>query len=75
MKLNFNRKYQRSGALIASRYKSVPVEVDEYFMPLMRYIHQNPIRAGLVKKLEEYSSSSYREYLHGGTLTEAFSLS
>ena len=40
----FNRKYQRSGALIASRYKSVPVEVDEYFIPLQRYIHQNPSR-------------------------------
>lgn len=71
----FNRKYQRSGALIASRYKSVPVEVDEYFIPLQRYIHQNPLKAGLVDKLEAYPFSSYREYLFGGKLTDtAFAL-
>jgi len=70
----FNRKYERNGALIASRYKSQPVEVDEYFIPLIRYIHQNPIKAGMAKLLEEYRFSSYREYLHGGTLTDtAFS--
>jgi len=66
----FNRKYQRSGALIASRYKSIPVEVDEYFIPLQRYIHQNPLKAGLVKKLEEYPFSSYGEYLNGSQLIE-----
>ncbi|MEG6585440.1 transposase [Dendrosporobacter sp. 1207_IL3150] len=66
----FNRKYQRSGALIASRYKSVPVEVDEYFIPLQRYIHQNPLKAGLVNKLEEYPYSSYKEYLIGGKLAD-----
>jgi len=66
----FNRKYQRSGALIGSRYKSVPVEVDEYFIPLQRYIHQNPIKDGLVKKLEDYPFSSYREYLFGGNLVD-----
>jgi len=71
----FNRKYQRSGALIANRYKSMPVEVDEYFIPLQRYIHQNPLKAGLVNKLEAYPFSSYREYLLGGGLTDtAFTL-
>lgn len=66
----FNRKYQRNGALIANRYKSVPVEVDEYFIPLLRYIHQNPLKAGLVDELEAYPFSSYREYLSGGELTD-----
>lgn len=71
----FNRKYQRSGALIASRYKSVPVEADEYFIPLQRYIHQNPLKAGLVNNPEEYPFSSYREYLYGGKLVDtAFAL-
>ena len=71
----FNRKYERSGALIASRYKSVPVEIDEYFVPLMYYIHQNPIRAGIVKKPEEYRFSSYNDYVQGGNLTDtSFSL-
>lgn len=72
----FNRKYQRNGALIASRYKSIPVEVDEYFLSLLRYIHQNPLKAGLVGKLEEYAFSSYREYLQDSYLTDTeFSLS
>lgn len=66
----FNRKYQRSGALIASRYKSVAVEVDEYFIPLQRYIHQNPLKAGLVTKIEDYPYSSYNEYLIGGELVD-----
>ena len=64
----FNRKYQRSGALIGSRYKSMAVEVDEYFIPLQRYIHQNPLKAGLVARLEDYPYSSYNEYLAGGNL-------
>jgi putative transposase len=66
----FNRKYERNGALVASRYKSIPVEVDEYFIPVLRYIHQNPLKAGLVEKIEEYPYSSYREYLYGGSLTD-----
>ncbi|WP_255451080.1 transposase [Sporomusa sp. KB1] len=71
----FNRKYERSGALIASRYKSVPVEIDEYFVLLMCYIHQNPIKAGIVKKPEEYRFSSYNDYVQGGNLTDtSFSL-
>ena len=44
------------------------VEVDEYFIPLQRYIHQNPLRAGLVTKIEDYPYSSYKEYLVGGKL-------
>lgn len=61
--MKFNKKYQRSGALIGSRYKSKVVEVDEYFIPLIVYIHQNPLRAGIVKKLENYKYSSYCEYI------------
>ena len=57
----FNRRYGRSGALIASRYKSVPVEIDEYFIPLIRYMHQNPIRAGIANKPEDYKFSSYSD--------------
>lgn len=59
----YNIKYGRSGALIANRYKSVPVEVDEYFLELIRYVHQNPIKAGIAKKPEDYSYSSYTEYV------------
>lgn len=71
----FNRKYERSGALIANRYKSIPVEVDQYFVPLICYIHQNPIKAGLAKNLEDYSFSSYKDYLKcDGITNTSFSL-
>ena len=59
----YNIKYGRSGALIANRYKSVPVEVDEYFLELIRYVHQNPVKAGIAKKPEDYLYSSYTEYV------------
>ena len=58
----YNNKYDRSGALIANRYKSKPIDVDEYFLSVVRYIHQNPIKAKLVKDINEYKWSSYREY-------------
>lgn len=67
----FNRKYLRSGALIANRYKSVCVEEDSYLLSLVRYIHQNPLRAGLATDIAEYRWSSYRDYIESrSTLTE-----
>ena len=65
----YNLKYGRSGALIATRYKSVPVEIDEYFLHLIRYVHQNPIKAGIVQDLTDYSYSSYIEYMEEPELT------
>lgn len=59
----YNIKYGRSGALIANRYKSVPVEIDEYFLQLIRYVHQNPLKAGLIENLDEYTYSSYNDYV------------
>ena len=67
----YNIKYGRSGALIANRYKSVPVEIDEYFLQLIRYIHQNPIKAGIVEKVENYPYSSFLEYVNKKDLADA----
>ena len=58
----YNWKYSRSGHLFQDRFKSDPVETDEYFLTVMRYIHQNPLKAGIVKGIPEYPWSSYREY-------------
>ncbi|MGI6428442.1 MAG: REP-associated tyrosine transposase [Syntrophomonadaceae bacterium] len=59
----FNRKYQRSGHLFQDRFKSELVEDDRYVMELSRYIHNNPVKAGLVKNPEEYKWSSFRQYM------------
>lgn len=59
----FNRKYNRVGHLFQNRYKSEPIEDERYIMAVLRYIHQNPIKAGMVKKTVKYNWSSYNEYL------------
>ena len=51
--LHFNKRYERRGHLFQNRYKSVPVEEESYFLELIRYIHLNPVRAGLVRGLPE----------------------
>lgn len=58
----YNVKYQRIGHLFQDRFRSEPVETDEYFMTVLRYIHQNPIKAGLCKVIDAYTYSSYKEY-------------
>jgi putative transposase len=49
----FNHKYQRTGHLFENRYKSIICEEDRYLLALIRYIHLNPIRAGMIKSLED----------------------
>lgn len=58
----YNKKYERIGPLIAGRYKSVPIEIDDYFLCAVRYIHQNPVKSGIVESIEEYPWSSYGTY-------------
>jgi REP element-mobilizing transposase RayT len=48
-----NRKYRRTGHLFQNRYKSIVCEEEPYLLELVRYIHLNPLRAGLVANLEE----------------------
>lgn len=59
----FNQKYNRVGHLFQGRFKSEPVEDDRYLMAVARYIHNNPVKAGMVDRLEQYRWSSYRSYL------------
>ncbi len=59
----YNTKYKRVGHLFQDRYRSEPVETDEYFLTVLRYIHQNPVKAGIVKSCGKYRFSSYNEYI------------
>ena len=59
----FNRKQGRNGHLFQGRYKAILVDVDRYLLELSRYLHLNPVRAGLAKRPEEYPYSSYRSYI------------
>lgn len=59
----FNQKNQRVGHLFQDRFKSEPIEDDRYLLTVIRYIHNNPFKAGLVEKPEQYRWSSYTSYL------------
>jgi len=51
--VNYNRRHKRYGHLFQNRYKSILCEDDPYLLELTRYIHLNPLRAGIVKSLKE----------------------
>jgi REP element-mobilizing transposase RayT len=59
----FNRAHRRDGSLFRGRYKAIVVEAEEYLSSVVRYIHLNPVEAGLAKAPEEYRWSSHGEYL------------
>jgi putative transposase len=67
-----NRRYNRVGALFQGQFQAIAVDSDEYLYHLTRYIHLNPVKAGLVAHPKEWAFSSYREYagLRSGTLPQ-----
>ena len=65
----YNAKNKTVGHVFQSRYKSFPVENGEYLTCVLRYIHNNPVKAGMVEHPKDYFWSSYKEYLSGEGLT------
>ena len=59
----FNRRHRRDGTLFRGRYKAILVDADEYLAAVVRYIHLNPVEAGMVKMPEEYPWASHRYYV------------
>ena len=66
----YNCKYERSGHLFQDRYKSEPVEDDKYLLTVIRYIHQNPLKAGIVDSIDQYKWSSHHEYIRGTNIVD-----
>ena len=58
-----NRRKNQVGHLFQGRYKALLIDADSYLLELVRYIHNNPVRAGMVKTAEEYPWSSHHAYL------------
>ena len=54
----YNYKYRRSGHVFQGRYKSIVVWEERYLLGLLRYIHQNPVKAKMVSCIEDYKWSS-----------------
>ena len=59
----FNAKHKRKGPLWEGRFKSSLVDNDDILLHITRYIHLNPTSAGIVLKPEDWSFSSYNEYI------------
>ena len=60
----FRNKHQIIGPLFQGRFKSILVDADNYALILSAYIHLNPLRAGIIRQIEEYPWSSYLDYLN-----------
>ena len=58
----YNRLENTDGPLFRGRYKSILIEPDDYLLNVSRYIHLNPVAAGVASLAEEYQWSSYRAY-------------
>jgi len=58
-----NKLLDRSGHLFERRYRAILVESNPYLLTLIRYIHMNPVRAGLVENLLQYPWSSHASYM------------
>lgn len=67
-----NKRFQRSGGLFQGPFQSIHVDAEAYLLNLSRYIHLNPVKAGLVQRPEDWDFSSYQEYVERrrGTLPQ-----
>lgn len=59
----YNSTHGYDGQLFRGRFKSILVEEDNYLLEIVRYIHKNPLRAGMVSQLEDYRWFSHPDYL------------
>jgi len=66
----FNNKYERIGHLFQARFQSEVVENPVSFLKVLRYIHQNPLKAGLVENVFDSSWTSVNEYLHKSRIVD-----
>jgi putative transposase len=62
----FNKRYKKVGHLFQGRYKAILCDKDRYLLELVRYIHLNPVRAGVVESPENYPWTGHLEYLGRG---------
>jgi putative transposase len=60
-----NRRFGRHGSLFQEHTKAKHIYNPEYLISAVAYVHQNPVRAGLVQSLEDWKHSSYAAYLRG----------
>lgn len=60
----YNEKYEGIGHVFQDRYRSEAIDNDLYLLGAIRYIHNNPIKAGMEKRIQDYAWSSYQQYFY-----------
>lgn len=64
----YNKKFNRVGYVYRDRYKSQTIVDRKHLINCLIYIHNNPLKAGIVSRVQDYKYSSYLEFLNGGTI-------
>ena len=59
----YNQKYERIGHLFQDRFRSEPIDSEAYLLTALRYIHQNPVKAGIASSCDKFLWSSYHDYM------------
>ncbi|MBQ8053896.1 MAG: transposase [Lachnospiraceae bacterium] len=68
----YNQKYARVGSLFQSPFKSRPINSESQLLTVIRYVHQNPVKAGICKKPKDYKYSSYPNYYANQLIDASF---
>ena len=67
----YNKKENRCGVVFRNRYKTEPIYDRKYLINCIKYIHNNPVKAKMVEKCEDYEYSSYNEYINNMEITKS----
>ena len=67
----YNRERNRVGVLFRNRYRTEPIYNTKYLINCIKYIHENPVKAKIVDKCEDYKYSSYNDYKNNVGVTQS----
>ena len=62
--MRYNEARERRGHVFQGRFRSECIDSQRYFLQVLRYIHNNPVKAGMCRECSEYAWHSFGEYLH-----------
>ena len=68
----YNRKYERVGSLFQSPFKSTPINSNDQLLTAVRYVHCNPVKAGICPKPQDYKYSSFKNYYGNNLINASF---
>ena len=66
----YNQRENRCGVIFRNRYRAEPIKDMKYLINCIKYIHDNPVKAGMVPKCEDYKYSSYKDYINNEGVTQ-----